>query len=131
MGAWEPLKDLEDEELQELAARLPEAVLKSRGTSTTKKYLGAYKQWKSWAAAHDLPTFPAEMAHVALYLQYLKKSKGSKSAVEEAVHAIAWVHSMAGIPSPTFSPFIHSIVEGMKRELAMPVPNDCGNTEGY
>ena len=101
MGAWEPLKDLEDEELQELAAGLPEAVLKSRATSTTKKYLGAYKRWKSWAASHDLPTFPAEMAHVALYLQYLNKSKGSKSAVEEAVHAIAWVHSMAAIPSPT------------------------------
>ena len=58
------------------------------------------------------------MAHVALHLQYLKISK---SAVEEAVHAIAWVHFMAGIPSPTSSPFIHSIVEGMKRELAMSV----------
>ena len=61
------------------------------------------------------------MAHVALYLQYLNKSKGSKSAVEEAVHAIAWVHSMAAIPSPTSSPFIYSVAEGMKRELAMPV----------
>ena len=44
VGAWESLEDLEDGELQSLAARLPETVLRCRVTSATKKYLGAYKR---------------------------------------------------------------------------------------
>ena len=121
MGAWESLKDLDDNELQSLAAGLPETVLKCRAMSTTKKYLGAYKRWKAWATSHKLPFFPAEIPHVALYLQHLKETKYSKSAVEEAVNALGWVHTMVGKPSPASSPFVQTVVEGMKRELAMPV----------
>lgn len=121
VGAWDSLKDLEDKELQALAAGLPETVLKCRATSTTKKYLGAYKRWKLWANLHKLPVFPAEIAHLALYLQHLKETKYSRAAEEEAVNAMGWVHAMAGIPLPTASPLIQSVVEGMKRKLAVPV----------
>ena len=104
-----------------MAANIPETVLKCRATSTTKKYLGAYKRWKVWATSHKLPFFPAEIARVALYLQHLKEIKYSRSAVEEAVNALGWVHTMAGKPSPASIPFVQSVVEGMKRELAMPI----------
>ena len=42
--------------------------------------------------------------YVALYLQYIGEISGSKSAVKEAVHAIAWIHSAAGVHSPISSP---------------------------
>lgn len=45
----------------------------------------------------------------------------SKSAVEEAVHAIAWIHSIAGVPSLTCSPFVSIMLEGLRRSLARPI----------
>jgi len=42
-GAWGALKELEDEDLKRLAGALPMSVLLCRASSTTKKYLGAYK----------------------------------------------------------------------------------------
>ena len=56
-----------------------------------------------------------------VYLQHLSETKASKSAVEEAVNSLAWAHSMAGISSPTTSPFIQATLEGLKRALAKPV----------
>ena len=41
------LKDLQDPELQNLAANLPATVLKSRAPSTTRKYMGAFRRWKA------------------------------------------------------------------------------------
>ena len=57
--------------------------------------------------------------HVALYLQHLGQTKGSKANSEEA-NGIAWAHSMAGLPSPTADPFVLSVLEGLKRSLAKP-----------
>ena len=40
------LKDLEDPDLKELVAKLPDTILRSRADSTVKKYLGAFKGGK-------------------------------------------------------------------------------------
>ena len=121
MGPWNTLRELRDADLLRLAEALPKVVLQSRATSTTRKYLGAFKRWKMWAAEHQLVVFPVEATHLALYLQHLRETKVSKSAVEEAVNSLAWAHSMAGIPSPTTSPFVQAMLEGLKRTLAKPV----------
>ena len=84
---------MENSDLQRLADASPISVLRCKATSTTKKYLGAYKRWKAWATAHNLTAFPANEAHVALYLQHLAEDKSSKAAVEEAVNGLAWVHA--------------------------------------
>jgi len=119
-GHWSLLKNLQDQKLQDLANALPATVLCSKASSTTTKYLGAFRRWKSWAKEFNLPIFPATATHVALYLQHLGQTKGSKAASEEAVHGIAWAHSMAGLPSPTADPFVRSVLEGLKRSLAKP-----------
>jgi len=59
--------------------------------------------------------------HLALYLQHLAEAKGSKSAVEEAVNSLAWTCTLAGLPSPTNSPIVQAILDGLKRLLAGPV----------
>ena len=120
-GTWPLLEEIQDPELKGLADKLPETVLKSRADSTTKKYLGAFRRWKQWALKHGAKSFPVDGKYLALYLQYIGETSGSKSAVEEAVHAIAWIHSAAGVNSPTSSPFITIILEGLRRSLARPV----------
>jgi len=120
-GPWSTLKELEDMDLRRLAEALPSSVLRCRATSTTQKYLGAFKRWKTWAAGYKLSVFPVQEVHLALYLQHLAEAKCSKSAVEEAVNGLAWAHSMAGISSPTDSPIVKTTLEGLKRTLAKPV----------
>ena len=119
-GAWTELGELEDPELRGLARRLPETIVHSRADSTVKKYLGAFRRWKVWASQHNMPSLPAKDSQVALYLQSLGEKSQSKSAVEEACNAIAWVHSTAGLPTPTTSPFVKTTLEGMQRLLAKP-----------
>ena len=119
-GTWIELKELEDPELKELARRLPKTILHSRADSTVKKYLGAFRRWKIWASQHHMPSLPAKDYQIALYLQSIGDQSQSRSAVEEACNAIAWVHSTAGLPTPTTSPFVKATVDGMQRLLARP-----------
>ena len=120
-GVWAAVKDVEDPELRELADKLPNTILHSRANSTVKKYLAAYKRWKNWAKKYGMPAIPAKEHHVGLYLQHLADTVHSKSAVEEACNSLAWVHSTAGLASPSSSPFVKAILEGLQRSLAKPV----------
>ena len=120
-GKWSLLSELDDPELVRLANQLPETSLWSRADLSVKKYIGAIKRWKLWTISHHLPTFPARAHYVALYLQHLAEQAKSKSAVEEAVNALAWMHSLAGINSPTNSSMVQETMQGLKRSLAKPV----------
>ena len=120
-GIWPLLKEFDDPELSELAGLLPATILKSRADSSVRKYLGAYRRWRTWAMAHKLPPFPAKEHHVALYLQSIGQRLESKSAAEEAVNALAWVHSLAGMDSPTNRPFVQATLQGLRRMWCKPV----------
>ena len=120
-GSWLLFNEVEDPELKALASKLPNTILHSRADSTTKKYLGAFRHWKVWATSHNLVPVPAKPHEVALYLQHLAEDTKSKSAAEEACHALAWVHSTAGLASPSLHPFAKATLEGLQRSLAKPV----------
>ena len=120
-GSWTLMKDLEDPELKELAGRLPHTILHSRADSTVKKYCGAFKRWKIWAASHKLLAIPAKPHEFALYLQFIGEHSVSKSAVEEACNALSWVHSVSGLDSPTTHPLVKATLSGLQRTLAKPV----------
>ena len=90
-GDW-PL--LRDPELQLLAAGFPDVVLRGL-TALQRNTLVLFQRWKVWAKAMEIvPSFPVKGMHLALYscMQHLSTSKHSRSAVEEVVHALAWVH---------------------------------------
>ena len=57
-----------------------------------------------------------------LYLLHLSESTGSKVAVEEAVHALTWLHELVGLQQlgGCRSPLVKSMVEGLKWILAKP-----------
>jgi len=120
-GSWKSLQSQQDPKLQHLADGLISSALRGKAPATTMKYLGGFRRWKAWALDHKLQAFPASESNVVLYLQHLGETKGSKSAVEEAVNSLAWVHSLSGLPSPTKSPFVQLVLEGLRRSLAKPV----------
>jgi len=64
---------------------------------------------------------PSKDHHIDQYLQHLTDGLASKSAVEEACDSLAWVHSTAGLMSPTGSPFVKVTWEGLQKSLAKPV----------
>ena len=120
-GSWLLFHELEDPKLKILASKLPNTILHSHADSTTRKYLGAFRRWKVWATSHNIVPVPAKPHEVALYLQHLTEDAKSKSAVEEACHALAWVHSTAGLASRSSHPFVKATLEGLQRSLAKPV----------
>ena len=120
-GIWPLLKEFDDPELTRLASELPTTLLKSRADSTVRKYLGAYRHWKTWAMTHKLPSFPAKEHHVVLYLQNIGQRLESRSAAEEAVNALSWVHSLAGLDSPTNQPIVQATLQGLHRMWCKPV----------
>ncbi len=63
---------------------------------------------------------PVQEVHFALYLQHLGEVVQSKSAVEEAVNAISWVHLLSNQPPIASSPFVHATLAGLQRKLAKP-----------
>ena len=87
------MKSQEDPKLQQLADGLISSALHGKAPSTTMKYLGGFRRWKSWALAHNLRVFPSNELHVALYLQHLGETKSSKAAIEEAVNSLAWAQA--------------------------------------
>ena len=101
-----------------MAEALPDTVLHSRADGTTKKYLYAFQRWRQWAGLRrEVAVFPVQEVHFALYLQHLGETVQSKSAVEEAVNAVSWVHQISGLPAVTASPFVRATLSGLQRKL--------------
>ena len=95
--------------------------MSSKAPSTEKKYLYAFGRWKKWAETMDgVTVFSVEAIHLALYLQHIGNSTGSRAAVEEVVYALAWIHQAARLPSPTNDPFVQAVLGGLRRILAVP-----------
>ncbi len=120
-GVWSSLHELKDPELQRLAGTLPDTVLQSRASSTTQKYLYAYKRWKTWADARpEVSAFPVNEVHFALYLVHLGESLSSAASVQVALNAVSWVHQLASLPPPSASAFVRATVAGLQCQLAKP-----------
>jgi len=96
----------------------------SRASGTTDAYRRAFQRWKSFASSKDeIQVFPARAEHVALYLQHVLDTTNSHSAVNSAIYGIQWAHNLAGIPSPTDTPIIHSISRAAKRLIGTRLAN--------
>jgi len=86
-----------------------------------KKYVGGFRHWRTWAQEHKLTVFPVEGHYLVLYLQHIGDHVGSKAVIEEAVNAVTWAHSLAGLAPPSHHPLVQATLEGLKRMLAKPV----------
>ena len=95
-GVLPLLCNQQDPELQRLAEALPTTVLSNRADSTTRKYLGSLQEMET--VGRGVPVFPVQEICLALYLQHLGESVELHGAAEEAGHALAWLHQVAGLP---------------------------------
>ncbi len=121
VGVWKSLAELQDPVLRRLADSLSSTVLHSRADNTTRNYMYAFQRWKLWAEPRqEVTVYPVREVHFALYLQHLGETTQSKSAVEEAVNTIGWVHQIAGLPPIAESPFMRATLAGLQRTLAKP-----------
>ena len=105
-------------ELRCLADSLPDVALGGRAPSTATKYSATYPRWKRWARNQGLPAFPASPFHFALYLGHLMAEAKTAAPIESAVHAIAWVHHLAGERSRSEHPLVKDVLAGAQRLLA-------------
>ena len=64
--------------------------------------------------------FPCTRDPLSTVLTHLSESTGSKAAIEEALHALAWMHRVAGLPSVGESPLVQETAQGLRRLLAKP-----------
>ena len=103
-----------------LASSLPDVALRGRAPATVRQYSGAFCRWKKWASAKGVDSFPASPFFVSLYLNYLIQKSSTVAPVEQAVHALSWVHSIAVVDDPTQHPLVGHVVAGAKRILARP-----------
>ena len=117
VGVWKELADLGAHHVKKILDR----AMDSRAEGTVCKDLRAYRHWKSFSQVRGIQQFPVQPAQLAIYLEHIADSTGSKSAVEEDCNAIAWTHEIAGIQNPLDNGVVRSIVEGCHRSLAKPV----------
>ena len=57
-------------------------------------------------AQHEVLSFPAQEAHIILYLQHLSEAVQSKSVIEEALNALSWLHQAPVLPPVSGLPLV-------------------------
>ena len=111
------LGNIREPRLQELAAGVPQTLRLSRAESTVQKYTRSFDRWKKWAAQYpEISEFPAQPAHV----QHLLETSEAKTAVDDAVNALAWAHELGGLPSSTSHPTVRTMQESAHRIKGRP-----------
>ena len=71
--------------------------------------------------ARNLGSSKDPLFHISLYLNHLAPSNGTKGAITLASYGIRWVHTVAGLPSPTVHQFAQTTSEGAQRLLSTAV----------
>ena len=105
------LKEVDDPELKVLASKLPSTILHSSHQPSCTAALTAPHRAGVWAIAHKLNPVPAKPHEFVLYLQHIGEMTSSKSAVEEACNAVAWIHTTAGLTPIIAHPFVMATLE--------------------
>ena len=108
-----------DPRLQRKASELPSLFQHSRAPATLACYGLAYKKWRIWTEQFsEVRPLPANEIHIVLYLNDLGKKGLSYHVIVQAVAAIKWAHSLAGLGSPTDAIIVKEAVTSLKRKLA-------------
>lgn len=121
-GCWRQLDGLQDKELVRLRDNLQVSLADARASSTSTKYANAFLRWKRWGELQpDIWVLPVDPQHLCLYLQHLKETSASRSAIAEAVNAVTWAHQLAGLEDVSKHPLVVAMTAALQRCLAKPV----------
>ncbi len=109
---------VQDPDLKERAASLPDLVLNRWAPSTTHKYQAAWARWIDWCSNYmESPPLPAEPFYIALYFNDLVLQGCKFGTLDSASSGIRWGHVSAGLSSPTDHILVKTALEGAKRRV--------------
>ena len=121
-GVWDKAKETNDPEITKLAESLPHVIQSAVATSTLNKYEGGWKLWQQWASSKpEVQEIPADPWYVAIYLNHILHTNGTKGALHSAAYGIRWAHHVAGYSSPLEDPFAAMALKGCERLCAKPI----------
>ncbi len=97
---------------REYASKLAKA---AKADSTMKAYASDLAQWEEYAAENDLLLFPISVEVLAEYIGSLARASYSISTIRRRCAAIAYLHKASDVESPTWSPKIRELLQGLAK----------------
>lgn len=99
---------------------IPAPILQDKAPSTNKSYISAFHHWSSWPTKMSLPSFPAQLPQVILYIVHPMQSGSGKSSIIQAFVALLWMHVKADQANPSAHPAINQLNETICRSVSQP-----------
>ena len=99
-------------------------LLKSKASSTSKRYLQEIKKFFKWNITHfGRVTMPVSVLTAAVYLYNRATSSSCSSSIVITHAALKWLHTFVPyrINNPMDAPLVRSILQASKRDKANPV----------
>jgi integrase len=94
----------------------------AKADNTRRAYRAGVRAWCTWCRAHDLTPLPARPADVAAFLaaqRYVPAGTAEKPLAPNTLRlrlaAIAYLHYLAGLPSPTTTAMVTETLAGLDR----------------
>lgn len=101
-------------EAEEAAAEFARA---SKADATVRAYRSDIAAFASWCTSNRRHTFPASAETVAAYFAAMARSGMKVSTISRRRAAIAYMHRIAEVESPTGSEAVKAVLAGIRRSL--------------
>ena len=104
-----------------LSEEAKKAITNALSPRTWRAYVSAIEKYVMWCNRHSICPFPTTPVAVCNYLSSLATSGKRHGTLRVVVCAIAYIHRLQEIPSPTNSQLVRSALRGIRREDGRPV----------
>ena len=105
-------------DIQELRYEAGQHLTNSKSLNTQKAYASDWKQFDNWCTSHSFSPLPAQPETVVYYITMLGKIRKA-STIKRQMTAISQRHETAGHPSPTKTPLVRGVWEGLQRKIGI------------
>jgi len=105
-------------EMKELHRETQQHLLNSKSENTKRAYTSDWKQFERWCEQNQLISLPADPETVAYFLTHLGKSLKA-STIKRKMASISQRHQTAGLASPTQTPLVRGVWEGLQRSIGV------------
>ena len=107
--------------MQHLCESLPFVIRSALAPSTTTKYERGWALWLDWPSTKpEVRTCPSDPFHVAIYLNHLLQTNGTKGTLITAAYGMNWAHHVGVFASPLEDPFVKLVLQGCERLCGKP-----------
>lgn len=105
-------------EMKELQKETKQHLFNSKSENTKRAYTSDWKQFERWCEQNEFVSLPADPETVAYFLTHLGKSLKA-STIKRKMASISQRHQTAGFASPTQTPLVRGVWEGLQRSIGI------------